>query len=277
VKTSWGAMSPLARVHPQARMTGPVRVGPGCVVDRDAEVGPGVVLSRNVWVSGGTCLSHCVVLPDSYLGAGLELTHAVVNGSRVRHARLGVETTLPPADALLLDLKSAAAPGPSTLPRLLAGSVWLLLAPAFATRAAARWWAGRGPDWRTAPVVTGRDESSQELRLTELRCARPGGDAAGENVWALMAGLLDVAAGRRCWFGARPRGHSQWYALRPEWQNILSRTPVGLLHAKAWTDDPAQREEACAAADIYLAVQSRHRRAFTVLRGLTSPRRKVFH
>ena len=236
-----------------------------------------MVLSRNVWVSGGTCLSHCVVLPDSYLGAGLELAHAVVSGSRVRHVRLGVETMLPPADALLLDLKPAAAPGPSTLPRLLAGFAWLLMAPALAARAAARRWSGRAPDWRTVPVVTGRDEASQQLRLTELRCARPGGDASSANGWALMAGLIDVAAGRRCWFGARPRGHSQWYALRPEWQNILSRTPVGLLHAQAWNDDPAQREEACAAADIYLAVQPRHKRALAVLRGLTLPRRKALH
>jgi hypothetical protein len=92
-----------------------------------------------------------------------------------------------------------------------------------------------------------------------------------------MAGLLDVAAGRRCWFGARPRGHSQWYALRPEWQNILSRTPVGLLHAPAWAEDPAQSEEACAAADIYLAVQPAHKRAVTVLRGLMPSRRAARH
>ncbi len=271
VKTRWGAMSPLARVHPQARITGPVRIGPGCIVDRDAEIGPGVVLSRNVWVSGGTCLSHCVVLPDSYLGAGLELADAIVNGSRLRHVRLGVETVLPPADALLLDLKPAATSGPSTMPRVLAGFVWLLLTPVLMARAAARRWTGRAPDWRTLPVVTGRDEASQELRLTELRCARPGDDASSTNVWAVMAGLLDVAAGRRCWFGARPRGHSQWYALRPEWQSILSRTPVGLLHAQAWSEDPALREEACAAADIYLAVQTRYQRALTVLCSLTSP------
>ena len=277
LKTSWGAMSPLARVHPQARLCGPVRIGPGCVVNRDAEVGPGVVLSRNVWVSGGTRLSHCVVLPESYLGAGLELAHAVVNGSRVRHVRLGVDTTLPTADALLLDLKPGAASGPSALPRLLAGFAWLLVAPALATRAAARRWTGRAPDWRTMTVVTGRDEASQELRLSELRCARQGGDACSANVWALMAGLVDVAAGRRCWFGARPRGHSQWYALRPEWQKILSRTPVGLLHAQAWDDDRSQRDEACAAADIYLAVQPPHKRAFTVLRRLMWSGMKAQH
>jgi N-acetylglucosaminyldiphosphoundecaprenol N-acetyl-beta-D-mannosaminyltransferase len=268
VKTTWGAMSPLARVHPQARLCGPVRIGPGCIVNRDAEVGPGVVLSRNVWVSSGTSLAHCVVLPDSYLGSGLELAHAVVNGSRVRHVRLGVETSLQTSDALLLDLKSTAATGPSAVPRLLAGLAWLLVAPALATRAAARRWTGRARDWRTMTVVKGRDEASQDLRLSELRCARPDGDGSSANLWALMAALLDVAAGRRCWFGARPRGQSQWYALRPEWQKILSASPIGLLHAQAWNDDPGQREEACAAADVYLALQPPTKRAFTVLRGM---------
>ena len=275
VKTRWGAMSPQARIHPQARITGPVRIGPGCIVDRNAEVGPAVVLSRNVWVSSGTCVSNCVVLPDSYLGAGLELAHAIVNGPLVRHVSLGVQTTLPAADALLLDLKPGAASGPAAVPRLLAGFAWLIVAPALATRAATRRWAGRPADWRTMMVVTGRDEASQELRLSELRCARPRDDASGANVWALMAGILDVAAGRRCWFGARPRGHSQWYALQPEWQKILSRTPIGLLHAPAWSDDRYQREEACAAADIYLAVQPPRRRALTVLRGLMSPRKML--
>ena len=277
VKTPWGAMSPLARVHPQARMTGPVRVGPGCIVDRDAEVGPGVVLSRNVLVSGGSRLSHCVILPDSYVGAGLDLSHAVVNGSRVRHVRLGVETVLTPGDALLLNLKPGAGSGPSALPRLLAAFAWLLVAPAIAARRAVRRWTGRAPDWRTVPVVTGRDEASGELQTSPLRCALANADAGRVGMWVLLAGLQDVAAGRRSWFGVRPRGHSQWYALRPEWQSILSRTPVGLLHAPAWAEDPAQREEACAAADIYFAVQPAHSRALTVLRGLMPSRRTARH
>jgi N-acetylglucosaminyldiphosphoundecaprenol N-acetyl-beta-D-mannosaminyltransferase len=275
LKTSWGAMSPLARVHPQARLTGPVRIGPGCIVGRDAELGPAVVLSRNVVVSGGSRLSHCVILPDSYVGAGLDLSHAVVNGARVRHVRLGVETSLAPADALLLDLKAEAGPGHTGVPRLLAGIAWLLAAPTLAIRLAMRRWFGRGPDWRVLPVVTGRDEASGELLMSPLRCAYKSADGASANLWAVMAGLRDVAAGRRSWFGARPRGRSQWYALRPEWQGILSRTPVGLLHAPAWTEGPAQREEACAAADIFLAVQPQHRRAVTVLGGLLSRRRKL--
>ena len=277
VQTNWGAMSPLARVHPMARLTGPVRVGPGCVVNRDAEVGPGVVLSRNVWVAGGSRLSHTVVMSNTYLGPGLDLAHAIVKGRRIRHVRLGVDNTLPVADALLLDLNPGAVPMPSFLPRLLAGFSWLLAVPVLAAHAAVRRWSGRLPDWRTMMVVTGRHEASEELRLTELRCARAGSDTSSTKAWALMAGLLDVATGRRCWFGARPRGKSQWYALRPEWQKILSRTPIGLLHAQAWGDDRSPCEEALAVADIYLAVQPAHKRAMVVLRGLMRSGTKAQH
>jgi hypothetical protein len=48
-----------------------------------------------------------------------------------------------------------------------------------------------------------------------------------------------------------------------------------LLHAPAWADDRLQREEARAAADIYLAVQPPLKRAFTILRGLTWSGMKV--
>ena len=144
-------------------------------------------------------------------------------------------------------------------------------------RATSTGFSWNAPDWRTVPVVTGRDEASGELQTSPLRCALANADAGRVGMWVLLAGLQDVAAGRRSWFGVRPRGHSQWYALRPEWQSILSRTPVGLLHAPAWAEDPAQREEACAAADIYFAVQPAHSRALTVLRGLMPSRRTARH
>ncbi len=257
VRTRWGAMSPLARVHPQARLNGPLRIGPGCVVDRNAELGPDVVLSRIVWVSGGTTLSRCVVLPDSYLGAGLELVDAVINGSRVCHVGLGVGTTLPTTDALLLALKPDAPAASSVLPRLLAAFAWLLVLPVIESRRAVRRWMGRAPDWRTVSIVTGRDEGSLALKMAELRCAPPGSEVGHGSAWAVRAGLKELAAGRRNWFGSRPWGRSHWYALRPEWRTILSRT---------------HRKEACAAADVHLAVQPSHRRALTVLRGLMRSR-----
>ena len=271
VPTAWGAMSPLARVHPQARITGPVRIGPGCIVDRDAEVGPAVVLSRDVVVSRGTRITHSVILPGSYIGTGLELRHAVVNGGRLRHVALGVETALPATDALLLDLSTDLRPVRLGLPRLAAIAASLLAAPALAAHDLLRRLAGCPTDWQRLPVVTGRDESTGALRVAELHGARTDTGTGGSRFWAHLAGLRDVAAGRCRWIGVRPRDRGQWYALRPEWQQILSRSQVGLLHARAWTDDPSLREEARAAADVYLAVQPPLKRLWVVLRGWLQP------
>ena len=63
----------------------------------------------------------------------------------------------------------------------------------------------------------------------------------------------------------RPRSAGEWYALRPEWQRLLAGRPIGLLHAPAWSDDPALHAEACAAADVFASVLTPARRAVLVL------------
>lgn len=252
IQRSWGAMSPLARVSKAAVLKGPVLIGPGCIVERGAKVGPDVVLSRDVVVSPDTRIEHSLVLPGTYIGAGLDLCHTIVNGPRVHHLPLGVETTMPAADAVLLDLTATAAPGPSLLGRAAAVAALVLVGPALVGHVSSRRIKGRGPAWALKPVVSGRDARNHALQLTPLRLARPGAEGAAK-VWARLAGLMDVAAGRRCWLGSRPRTPGQWYALRPEWQQLLSGRMVGLLHAPAWQDAPALREECCAVADVYTA------------------------
>jgi len=271
IRQPWGAISPQARVHPEARLLGPVLIGPGCIVERAAEVGPGVVLSRDVTVSAGTRLAHAVVLPGSYIGAGLDLSHAVVNGARIRHLRLGVESVLASADALMLDMAATPPRRPSLAGRLLAVAVLALCWPALLLHVLLNRCAGRAPSWTRLQVVSGRHAVTHDLELEELRCARPGGNHRARAPWALLAGLLDVAAGRRCWFGARPRSRSQWYALRPDWQRLLARVPVGLLHAPAWADESALADEAGAAADAFWAVQPFGARLRTLVCALRRP------
>jgi len=254
IRHSWGAMSPSARVDDDALMIGPVLVGPGCIVERGAMIGPGVVLSRDVVVSAGTRVQNTVVLPHSYLGSGLELAEAVVNGARVRHMRLGVESLLPASDAVLLSLQSAPGHRPTLIGRLAATTLLVASAPALALHAVAARLGGHSPAWTLRPVVAGRDPVRRRLLMTTLHCPRPGATPL-QRVLAGAAALTDVVAGRRCWFGARPRTRGEWYALSPEWQGILGSAPLGLLHAPAWTDETSQLAEAQAAADVFHAVQ----------------------
>jgi hypothetical protein len=64
-----------------------------------------------------------------------------------------------------------------------------------------------------------------------------------------------VLAGRRSWFGARPRSASEWYALGRDWQLLLANAPIGCLHAPAWSDGKEEPLEARAAADVFFSVQ----------------------
>ena len=276
VRQRWGAMSPLARVHPQATLIGPVFIGPGCVVEAGVRLGPQTVLSRDVIVSAGSSIQHSLLLPQTYVGANLELSHSVVNGSRVRHVQWDVESAPASTDALLLSLNAHGLHASELVGRTLAGLAVLALAPALALHLGLGRLRGRLPSWELRPVVSGRHGLTGEPRFSLLHCPvqdgepRPRHGAGGRgSAWAWAAGLIDVARGSRSWIGMRPRSRSQWYALRPEWQQILAATPVGLLHAPAWADEAALLDEACAAADVFCAVQTPLNRLGLIFRRAT--------
>lgn len=252
--TPWGAMSPQARVHPTARIEGPVWIGPGCVVEAGAVLGPRTWLSSDVIVSTGTAVSHSLVLPASYLGQGLELNQTIVNGARVHHLQHGVETVLSARDGLLLDLNRRATKQGSVAGRALGLLVLALMLPAVALPLSLRCLPGRALPWVRREVVTGRHELRPGLQLVSLRCTRPSG-GRWESALGLFGVMIDVMLGRRAWFGVRARTRTEWYALRAEWQALLSQAPVGLIHAAAWADGDTSPTEGEVAADVFHAAR----------------------
>lgn len=252
----WGAASPMARIDKGARLQGPVLIGAGCIVERGAQLGPNVVLAQDAVVGAGSRLRDSVVLSGTYVGRDLDIESAVVGGNRIRLVGQGLEICMPEDDAVLLRLDQPA-PGrlAPLLGRLAAGLLllalgWVLLARQGLVRLGLL-----PPAWRRRLVVVGREALGQGLRVAPLRCVVSGATPALRR-WAWLAGLLDVLAGQRRWFGARPRTVGQWYALRPEWQQTLARLPVGLLHAPAWCDQAPLQDEANAIADVYAALQT---------------------
>jgi hypothetical protein len=74
---------------------------------------------------------------------------------------------------------------------------------------------------------------------------------------AHFGALMDIAQGKRSWFGLRPREEPEWYALGRDWQELFGRTAIGLIHAPAWTETGGHLDsESYAAADAFMAVQS---------------------
>ena len=72
-----------ARVHPTARLVGPVHLGADVEVGPGAVVGPFVAVGPNTVVDRGAVLANAVVLPDTYVGPGLRLDGGVIDRHRV--------------------------------------------------------------------------------------------------------------------------------------------------------------------------------------------------
>lgn len=288
LRKPWGLMSPDAHVHPQAQITGPVVVGPRCVVGRGATLGEHSVLVSDVMVASGAVVLGSVVMPHTYVSGDLSLMQAVASGATVMHAAWGVEHRLPVGDALLTPLHQAgggplAQQGPvhwlsRQFGRGVALSLCVLLAPVCGPLWLARRLAGQATPWSTEQVVDGLDAERGSPRLRDVRWVRPASPLdGGYTLWQLVAGALDVAQNRRHWFGIRPRTPSQWYALPRDWQQLFAERPLGVLFAPAWMDPqaPAQREgqdgaagEMLAAADAYFAVAGGWREKGRILAGL---------
>jgi NDP-sugar pyrophosphorylase family protein len=269
--TPWGGMSPRARVSPGAKIIGPVLIGPGCYVASGATIGPNAVLTRNVVVGSGTEVRDALILPDTLIGEGVEVAQMIVAGQRVRHLRYRVETLLAHSDGLVRGLRPLAALSPGLLGRTMALLTALLALPLVGADRVIGRMRGLAPRWATRPVVVGRDAGSARLIVAHLR--RPAALATrADSFFAAIGAVFDVAAGRRCWVGARPRSDAEWHALPRDWQVLLSDIPVGVFHAPAWDGGEAICAEARAAADVYYAVRRGWREDLRVL-GLIGARR----
>lgn len=265
--TAWGAHSPDAVIQPGAMMEGPALIGPGCLIASGAQIGPGTVLSRNVVVCSGTSVAHSLVLPNTLVGAGLELNHTIVNGTSAQHLRLNVRTVLPASEGLLLNLQQPSVRATSWTSRAVAALACLVLLPIVLLDGSLRRLRKLPLRWEKRQVVVGRHAETQTVRLQTLRCANPAYRGLG-RLLANYGEWLDVLAGVRSWFGARPRSTSEWYALGQDWQLLLADTPVGCLHCAAWSDTGENSLQALAAADVYFAVHSKLRQRLRIIGAL---------
>ena len=250
LRAPWGAYSPDAVVQAGALIEGPVLIGPGCLVASGARIGPLTLLTSDSVISADSTVRHSLVLPHTYVGEGLELDEAIVNARSVQHLRLGVRTVLPTSEGLLLDLKPGQRIATSWSARFIAALACAALFPWLVVDSLLR---GSTLRWNRRLVVSGHDADSGQLRLQSLRCPHSSGRGMG-HLLAHYGALLDIAAGHRSWFGARPRSQSEWYALSRDWQLLLANTPVGCLHAPAWSEGQGESPEAQAAADVFFAV-----------------------
>lgn len=260
----WGAMSPDATVSAAATIVGPVLIGPGCVVDSSAQIGPNVLLSRDVFISGGAEVRNSVVLPNTYVDGRVTLDHVVVQGNSVQNLKWNVGTVLAKEDAMLTPLFGTTASRTPVSSRMLGALLAVILLPWFFLLAGLQCVLQKPMLWRNARVVKSRNLETGELHMTTIREAYS--DGWLQTSVGFYGAVVDVIQGRRNWFGLRPRNTSAWYALSRDWQNLFSRTMLGVFHAPSWSETKSLADsESLAAADAFMAVHSTCRYRFGLL------------
>jgi hypothetical protein len=255
VRMPWGAASPDAVIHADADIRGPVLVGPGCVVEAGAELGPESVLARDVFIAKGARVRHSLVMSNTYVGGQISLENALAQGNSVQSLKWDVRSVLSLKDAMMTPLRTRSKVSTPWASRLWAALVALALLPWLLVALAWQKMATGHTLWKSARVVQSRIADQDHLLYQTVR--QPHSAQACDRWLGQYGAVLDIAQGRRNWFGLRPRRDSEWYALGRDWQDLFSRTAIGLFHAPAWTEGSATVDsEAYAVADAFMAVQS---------------------
>ncbi len=98
-------VAPGARIQRGARVLAPAYIGARAKVRGAAVITRASVLEHHAVVDCGTVVEDATILPYTYVGAGLDVAHAVVGFRRIQHLRRGAEIEI--ADARLIDMLSA--------------------------------------------------------------------------------------------------------------------------------------------------------------------------
>jgi carbonic anhydrase/acetyltransferase-like protein (isoleucine patch superfamily) len=82
---------PGARVERDARIVAPAYIGASAKVCKSAVITRCSNVERCAFVDCGTVVENATVLPSSYVGAGLDVSHAVVGFRRIAHLDRKIE------------------------------------------------------------------------------------------------------------------------------------------------------------------------------------------
>jgi NDP-sugar pyrophosphorylase family protein len=80
-----------ASIERDARIVAPAYIGAGAKVCKSAVITRCSNVERNGFVDCGTVVENATVLPSSYVGAGLDVSHAVVGFRRIAHLNRKIE------------------------------------------------------------------------------------------------------------------------------------------------------------------------------------------
>lgn len=264
-----------ATIRAGAKLIPPVFIGERCYVGPDAVVGPGAIIGQGSVVERGSQVSNTLVFPGSYIGRGLALKDALVDGSRLIGVASGGRADL--TGTYLLDrLMDASRAGALrrllgrgvagllfliTLPVQILTCAWLMATregPVLHVRECLRLPASEDPAaWRTYPHASlDPDPDGADQGLLQHLLLR----------W--LPGLLMVARGDLDPIGVRPRSASEVEDLPEHWRSLYLSARGGLVTEDFARGGAALSAEERQAFESYYAVATDWRHDLRILAAL---------
>jgi len=200
------------RIHPKAKLQPPFWIGAHTEIGPDSRIGPYAVVGSGCILAGSLEVQEAVVMPGSYLGQNTRIHRAIVQGGILVDVRRGCRVDI--AENFIISPVSDRQPRTSWPGRLLAGVLWIMLAPL------AKLWPGQ--QW-SEEMVAVRPGSA-----TLLQTGQKGSLLLRRWPW-----LLEILRGSFVWFGILPRPEEVWPKIPAETAERLKSAPCGLF---SWAD-----------------------------------------
>ncbi len=245
-------------VHPGATILPPVIIGRHARIAAGAVIGPRAVIGDGVFIDENAHVRDAAVLPNTYVGEGVNLERAIVHSNRL--VNLSLDIALAVTDPHLL----------APMPEL--NETVLVRVPRRerVTALALRW--ALFPLWLVARLRGGRLNDPAAKRGCAVTLPRPGmgmplelrlplapprwAFGSGEpRAWArhfqhtFYPGLAQVAACRLRLVGLTPRPLAEIGLLHEDWRNLYQDHVCGLLNEALLMDRCGQEPELQFASD----------------------------
>jgi len=223
-----------SRLSPSARLRSPVFIGQNVLVGENADIGPNVMIGDGCIVDADCRMEDCILLPNTYVGEGLEARGTILAGDRLVNARMGVTIRVP--DPVLLrdlDREYTTEPRVALGQRALARVLRIFLAPINCMLRP-----GDSRESRITLTSIGVPcAQTSAFRSSPVSFAISHGEVAAgkDGAWAahfaatFLPGLKDAAEGRVALVGLQPRTAQEITQLPLYWQRLYRHAPIGLL------------------------------------------------
>ena len=245
-------------VHPSATVLAPAIIGRHAKIAAGAVIGPGAVIGDGAFIDENVHVQAAAVLPNTYVGEGLNLERAIVRGNRLVNVSLGTALAVPDPHLLapMPQIDETALVRVPRRDRLLArGLRWALF-----------------PLWVVARLRGGRLSDAVAKRGCAVTLPRPGTATPVElrlpiasprwvfsspepRPWArhfqhvFYPGLAQVARYRLRLVGPTPRPLAEIGMLHEDWRDLYRDHACGLLNEALLIDRCGQQPELQFASD----------------------------